>query len=223
MEEPVSFIIWLKGQHKASKTKSEQVLSVSTTSYLSGASGEDEDESWDGNEDATSDFSAATTNETSTPLTPFFDQPTLAANKPSAGPNRTLEQPTQPFDHLSVPITPPEHSAPDPNYSSVLRHRILKQLPPTPDQHSPPLKNFFNEYFEVKESPIAGLGAFAVKDIARGEHILFETPLIVTSAAELLRDVSGLCETGKRIFYSLHGHSKKENAVTEEKIATANG
>ncbi|KAL1864499.1 hypothetical protein VTK73DRAFT_5847 [Phialemonium thermophilum] len=81
---------------------------------------------------------------------------------------------------------------------------------------------FRNESFEVRPSPLGGLGAFAVRDLKFGERILAEAPLLRSTCMNLFRDFEKLDPKGKETYMSLHGFSPKEEDHPIEKIRRAN-
>jgi hypothetical protein len=85
------------------------------------------------------------------------------------------------------------------------------------------LRSFANDFFEVKESNVAGLGAFAVKRLEKGQRILVETPLLETNMTGLFGKVDSMTKLEKAVFFSLAGWSRKEDASDTEKVADANG
>jgi hypothetical protein len=82
---------------------------------------------------------------------------------------------------------------------------------------------FSNEFFTVRASPLAGLGAFAAKELKYGDKILVESPLLRTNGVNLFRDFAKLDEEKKKMYMSLHGFSLKKDAHVIEKIRRANG
>lgn len=63
---------------------------------------------------------------------------------------------------------------------------------------------FQNTCFEVRASQVAGLGAFAVKDMSHGDIILKEKPLFVSDNSRLYEDFSKLDEQTKEVALSLY-------------------
>lgn len=64
-------------------------------------------------------------------------------------------------------------------------------LPPISYQTTPS-EHFQNESFAVAPSNIAGCGAFAKRDLHRGDVILRERPLFVATSETLFREFEGL-------------------------------
>ncbi len=79
-----------------------------------------------------------------------------------------------------------------------------------------------NEFFEIRQSAVGGLGAFAVKDLEYGEHILLERPLLESTTLDLLRDFETLNAVEQTIFKGLHGFYIKGGAAALYKIWNAN-
>ena len=67
---------------------------------------------------------------------------------------------------------------------------------------------FENELFEVRRSPLSGLGAFAKQELRKGDIILEEEPLLVSSYSSLSETFERLDKTSKHIALGL---SKNEN------------
>lgn len=63
---------------------------------------------------------------------------------------------------------------------------------------------FRNTCFEVRHSQIAGLGAFAIKDLVRGDIILREKPLFISDNMRLYEDFSSIDQQAKTVALSLH-------------------
>lgn len=63
---------------------------------------------------------------------------------------------------------------------------------------------FRNTYFEVRHSHIAGLGAFAIKDLVRGDIILREKPLFISDNMHLYEDFSNIDQRAKTVALNLH-------------------
>jgi hypothetical protein len=61
-----------------------------------------------------------------------------------------------------------------------------------------------NVFFEVRPSVLAGLGAFAVRDLALGDVILREKPLFISDNLNLYRDFEALDQQTKAVALSLH-------------------
>ncbi|KAI1436864.1 hypothetical protein GGR50DRAFT_701224 [Xylaria sp. CBS 124048] len=75
------------------------------------------------------------------------------------------------------------------------------------------VETFKNEYFEVKQSPTAGLGCFAVRDMEPGTLILVEKMLFEAITTEVKDKVERLTEEQKKAYFRLHGH--KANPTEE--------
>ncbi|KAH0489308.1 hypothetical protein TgHK011_009744 [Trichoderma gracile] len=63
-----------------------------------------------------------------------------------------------------------------------------------------------NEYFQVAKSRVAGWGAFATRDLKRGEVILREIPLFVAESHNILREFHKLSVQDREVALSLHAH-----------------
>ncbi|CAG8959131.1 hypothetical protein HYFRA_00012994 [Hymenoscyphus fraxineus] len=76
---------------------------------------------------------------------------------------------------------------------------------------------FSTKYFEVREAKGAGLGAFAIKDIKKGEVVMTEKPLFLATDATFWEKYQGLTGEQRDTYRSLHAWSKA--GVTWENIA----
>lgn len=80
-----------------------------------------------------------------------------------------------------------------------------------------------NAFFEIRPSPIAGLGAFALKDLKYGDCILMEPPLLVIKGVKDLNDgFENLDEERKRAYLSLTGFSLNGDTPIVTKIFHTN-
>lgn len=79
-----------------------------------------------------------------------------------------------------------------------------------PDKHltrkDSPAAEFENDFFRVDKSAVAGWGAFAAKDLAKGDIILREIPLFVATNADLFDEFYNLDSNDMNIALSLHSH-----------------
>lgn len=76
--------------------------------------------------------------------------------------------------------------------------------PPPPPSPEPAARASFEEFFDIRPSRLGGLGAFAVRELRRGQTILVERPLLRTTHFRLLPDFHKLSETAREAFLSLH-------------------
>ena len=76
--------------------------------------------------------------------------------------------------------------------------------PPPPPSPEPAARASFEEFFKIQPSRLGGLGAFAVRELRRGETILVERPLLRTTHFQLLPDFHKLSEAAREAFLSLH-------------------
>ncbi|KAL1837467.1 hypothetical protein VTJ49DRAFT_3747 [Mycothermus thermophilus] len=81
---------------------------------------------------------------------------------------------------------------------------------------------FSNEYFVVRRSSLAGLGAFAARDLRCGETILVEQPLLLTTHFSLLLDYYTLSEEARQEYLSLHGAEDGDSLTRIERIGRYN-
>lgn len=63
-----------------------------------------------------------------------------------------------------------------------------------------------NEYFEIARSNVAGWGAFATRDLTKGDVILREIPLFVAETDKVFHEFYKLDENAKKVALSLHSH-----------------
>jgi hypothetical protein len=69
---------------------------------------------------------------------------------------------------------------------------------------------FKNAYFSVRESPVAGLGAFARRELKKGDVILQEKPLFESDLRHLFRDFEALDRNTKSAVLSLHQNEQAQ-------------
>lgn len=69
-----------------------------------------------------------------------------------------------------------------------------------------PAAEFENDFFRVAKSTVAGWGAFATRDLAKGDVILREIPLFVTTNDLLFEEFYNLDSNDMNIALSLHSH-----------------
>ncbi|KAL7897112.1 hypothetical protein HDV64DRAFT_51021 [Trichoderma sp. TUCIM 5745] len=69
-----------------------------------------------------------------------------------------------------------------------------------------PAAEFENDFFRIGESAVAGWGAFAAKDLTKGDIILREIPLFVAANADLFDEFYKLDSNDMNIALSLHSH-----------------
>jgi hypothetical protein len=79
-----------------------------------------------------------------------------------------------------------------------------------------------NEFFVIKKSALAGLGAFAAKDLEYGDKILVEKPLLKVNNWQLVNEYENMSDEDKELLHSLHKFSMNANAHELEKIRRAN-
>ena len=77
--------------------------------------------------------------------------------------------------------------------------------PPPPPSPASPAKRDFEEFFQIRPSRLGGLGAFAARELRRGQTILVELPLLRTTHFSLMPDYDKLSEAAKKAYLSLHG------------------
>lgn len=65
---------------------------------------------------------------------------------------------------------------------------------------------FENDFFRVGKSTVAGWGAFATRDLAKGDVILREIPLFISTNNDLFDEFYKLDSDDMGIALSLHSH-----------------
>lgn len=79
--------------------------------------------------------------------------------------------------------------------------------PPSPADNASSSRRRFEEFFKIRPSPLGGLGAFAARDLKKGETILVEKPLLWTTHFGLMSDFRQLTASAKAAYLNLHGGS----------------
>lgn len=97
---------------------------------------------------------------------------------------------------LSSSVKTPKDARP------IYKQEIVEQL----TKH-----HFANSFLEVRQSPLAGLGAFAKQDLHRGDIILKEAPLFTTNCRDLFGDFEQLDSDSRAVALDL---AKNENLKT---------
>lgn len=69
-------------------------------------------------------------------------------------------------------------------------------------------QHYHNTCFEVRPSLVAGLGAFASRDLFNGDVILRESPLFISDSSNLYKDFGNLDEQAKDVVLSLHANDQ---------------
>ncbi|KAK3942790.1 hypothetical protein QBC46DRAFT_255804 [Diplogelasinospora grovesii] len=80
----------------------------------------------------------------------------------------------------------------------------------------------WTQFFQVRPSPIGGLGAFAVKDLRPGDVILTESPLLRTTYGSVLPDFYRLTRSDQDMYLTLSGYPSSEGKDEIMNIARAN-
>lgn len=78
------------------------------------------------------------------------------------------------------------------------------------------------DFFRILPSPLGGLGAFAARELKRGQAILAERPLLRTTHFRLMPDYHDLSEAAKRAYLSLHGSEDGDPFSRVERIKQLN-
>ncbi|KAI1759276.1 hypothetical protein GGR53DRAFT_523992 [Hypoxylon sp. FL1150] len=77
-----------------------------------------------------------------------------------------------------------------------------------PFEHLTDPENYKNEYFEVKKSRLGGFGAFAKKDLKRGEVILVEKPTLKANPWNFYGELEALAPELQATISRMHGHKR---------------
>ncbi|KAL2184484.1 hypothetical protein L209DRAFT_766982 [Thermothelomyces heterothallicus CBS 203.75] len=80
----------------------------------------------------------------------------------------------------------------------------------------------FEEFFTIRPSKLGGLGAFATRDLRRGETILTERPLLRTTHFRLMLDYYNLSDAAKKTYLSLHGGEDGDRFGRVERVKVLN-
>ncbi|KAL7939201.1 hypothetical protein V8C35DRAFT_275055 [Trichoderma chlorosporum] len=94
----------------------------------------------------------------------------------------------------------------DADTDKELSKAIKALLIPPPILKMSPSAMYQNEFFEVAKSTVAGWGAFATRDLAKGDIILRETPLFVAHTNRVFGEFYKLDTDAKKVALSLHSH-----------------
>ncbi|KAK3300161.1 uncharacterized protein B0H64DRAFT_437340 [Chaetomium fimeti] len=77
-------------------------------------------------------------------------------------------------------------------------------MPPSPAGNVGNVAAGVEDFFKVQRSDLGGLGAFAARELLRGDTILVERPLLRTTHFRLLPDYHKLSDAAKKAYLSLH-------------------
>lgn len=81
---------------------------------------------------------------------------------------------------------------------------------------------FSNEFFEIRRSPTAGWGAFAIRKLHMGDQILVEKALYHAIHEDVTQTVRQLPEKERLIANDLHAHFSREGGTWEEAVWSTN-
>lgn len=126
---------------------------------------------------------------------------------------------------MASPTSEPEtHPIP-----SITRYdALLTQPGGMPDilavKEDPMLSYFANDTFEVRVSPLGGLGVFAAKALKYLDIVLVEEPLVRLSFdfSDLVQKYTAMDEGHRAIFNKLHVHTNESIPTRLEGVASAN-
>ncbi|KAI1638981.1 hypothetical protein F4809DRAFT_658713 [Biscogniauxia mediterranea] len=76
-------------------------------------------------------------------------------------------------------------------------------------------ESFRNDFFEVKESPLGGLGAFARRDLRAGEVVLVERALVVADQTTIYDALDALAPAQRGAFARLHAFVRTPNDLCD--------
>ncbi|KAI0126588.1 hypothetical protein BJ170DRAFT_412278 [Xylariales sp. AK1849] len=82
-----------------------------------------------------------------------------------------------------------------------------EEYPPNPPSSPGQYEAYRNEFFEVKKSPLAGLGAFALQGLNWGQTILVEKALFTANDVTLYDEIDKLTSSLKQAFERMHAYS----------------
>ncbi|KAK4157777.1 hypothetical protein C8A00DRAFT_29314 [Chaetomidium leptoderma] len=117
----------------------------------------------------------------------------------SSGEQEEAAEEWDPRDREDYPIAPPPSPA-------STRRRLAR----------------FEEFFTIRRSALGGLGAFAARELKRGQTILVESPLLRTTHFQILPDYYNLSKAAKKAYLSLHGAENGDPFSRVERIKTLN-
>lgn len=66
------------------------------------------------------------------------------------------------------------------------------------------LRHGFEQFFEIRLSKLGGFGAFAVRELRKGDVILVEKPLLLSDTFGLRSSFDQLSEAERKIYMNLH-------------------
>ncbi|KAK2017175.1 SET domain-containing protein [Colletotrichum eremochloae] len=81
---------------------------------------------------------------------------------------------------------------------------------------------FANEFFEIRRSPTAGWGAFAIKKLRRGDQILVEKALYHAKHENVTCSVQALPEKERAVANDMFAHYSRDGETLEEAIWSTN-
>ncbi|KAI0008719.1 hypothetical protein F4779DRAFT_641435 [Xylariaceae sp. FL0662B] len=87
----------------------------------------------------------------------------------------------------------------------LARNAFVTDIPTNPEE-------FSNEFFEVKESPLGGRGAFARRDLKQGEIVIVEAPLFRSTKDTIYDDLEKLSPEHREAFHRMHAYPRTPNA-----------
>ncbi|KAK3694915.1 hypothetical protein B0T22DRAFT_437962 [Podospora appendiculata] len=145
-------------------------------------------------------------------------------NTPSA--SLSIDDGKKPEDipAYSIPATSESSAQPleNPVENDTEQQQVEQTSTVTPPTSAPGGKRQKHQNpFEIRPSPLGGLGAFAARDLKAGELILVEQPLLRTTTFDLLRSFRELDDEAKEVYMGLHSVPFGTNAVENIKQANA--
>ncbi|KAH6650977.1 hypothetical protein F5144DRAFT_70248 [Chaetomium tenue] len=130
-----------------------------------------------------------------------------------------MESPMQTVAASSGTGTPPADAGPKQPEDQPEKHTAV---PPSPTDNAGTAAANFEEFFKIQRSDLGGLGAFAARDLVRGQTILVESPLLRTTHFRLLPDYHNLSEAAKKAYLSLHDGENGDQFSKVERIKVLN-
>lgn len=94
--------------------------------------------------------------------------------------------------------------------------------PPSPPDNAEKETASAEGFFKIQRSDLGGLGAFATRDLTRGQTILEERPLLRTTHFRLLPDYHNLSDAAKKAYLSLHDGENGDQFSKVERIKVLN-
>jgi hypothetical protein len=151
----------------------------------------------------------------------FPELPVPADSGPQAPPPQDVA-PGQPEEQPEGYIAPPPSPADNTPRQPEEQPEGSTAPPASPANTSGRTNADFGEFFRIQRSKFGGLGAFAVRELKRGQTILVERPLLRTTHFRLMPDYHKLSDAAKKAYLSLHGGEDGDRFSRVERIKVLN-